>query len=322
MTGVFGLQPSHARTGTLNGVPTPIRYTPGLPDRGAGAAPAQAARAVPDPAQSAPAGGAQAGPVSDFGGVQAARGRARFEDDVPQVELSFGDFLDVINPLQHIPIVSTIYRAITGDEIAGPARILGGFLFGGPIGLVVGIVNAVTAEVNDGRDVGETALAALFGDEETPITDPVTGFAIARAGPGQLIAEAVPGPLVTAAGQEPEGHGTTQATGQAALDALASDLRGQAQPAEQRADNPIPTAPVIPVIPVSLDAQSSPPPVGVAPGLVGTDPAAVSADPRFIGVLLGGKAFADRMMNALDQYRTMSKGHGAVPAGRNLDGKF
>ena len=29
----------------------------------------------------------------------------------------FDDVLDAINPLQHIPIVSTIYRAITGDKI-------------------------------------------------------------------------------------------------------------------------------------------------------------------------------------------------------------
>ena len=29
---------------------------------------------------------------------------------------SFGDILDLINPLQHIPIVGTIYRAVTGDD--------------------------------------------------------------------------------------------------------------------------------------------------------------------------------------------------------------
>ncbi|MDP6473864.1 MAG: hypothetical protein QF894_03030 [Alphaproteobacteria bacterium] len=29
----------------------------------------------------------------------------------------FDDFLDLINPLQHIPIISTIYREITGDTI-------------------------------------------------------------------------------------------------------------------------------------------------------------------------------------------------------------
>ena len=71
-----------------------------------------------------------------------------------------------------------------------------------------------------------------------------------------------------------------------------------------------------------LVAQSSPPPSGVAPGLVGADPAAANADSPFASAVLGGKAFADRMMNALDQYRAMSKGHSAVPVGRNLDGKF
>ena len=29
--------------------------------------------------------------------------------------MSFSDLLDIINPLQQLPIVSTIYRAITGD---------------------------------------------------------------------------------------------------------------------------------------------------------------------------------------------------------------
>ena len=34
---------------------------------------------------------------------------------------TLGDFLDIINPLQHIPVVSTVYRAITGDKIGfGP----------------------------------------------------------------------------------------------------------------------------------------------------------------------------------------------------------
>ncbi|MGB6086494.1 MAG: hypothetical protein WBF74_07845, partial [Parvibaculum sp.] len=32
-------------------------------------------------------------------------------------EFGFSDFLDVINPLQHIPIVSSIYRELTGDEL-------------------------------------------------------------------------------------------------------------------------------------------------------------------------------------------------------------
>ena len=67
--------------------------------------------------------------------------------------LTFGDILDLINPLQHIPVVSTIYRAITGDEISPGARIAGGALFGGPIGLALAAVNAVV-ETATGEDIG------------------------------------------------------------------------------------------------------------------------------------------------------------------------
>ncbi len=254
------------------------------------------------------------------------------ENPATEADFSFADFLDIINPLQHIPIVSTIYRAITGDEITAPARILGGALFGGPIGFIVAIVNSIFEEVN-GSDLGETALAALTGGDEPAGTGPVEGIAIARAGPGQLVAEAVPAPLVTVAGPEPEEHGSTQMTGQAALDALANDLRGQPQAAEQQVVNEIPSAPIIPVVRASLDAQSAPLPGGVAPGLIGSDTAhsrgpavgpvvAASADARFIGAALTGDAIADRMMYALDKYQAMIKGHGAVPAGRLFDGKL
>ena len=47
---------------------------------------------------------------------------------------TFADFVDVINPLQHIPLVSQAYRAITGDEISPGSRLAGATLFGGPVG--------------------------------------------------------------------------------------------------------------------------------------------------------------------------------------------
>ena len=80
--------------------------------------------------------------------------------------LTFADLLDIINPLQHIPIVSTIYRALTGDEISPAARIAGGALFGGPIGFAVAIVNAAV-EAATGEDIGDTVLAALTDDAPT-----------------------------------------------------------------------------------------------------------------------------------------------------------
>ena len=57
--------------------------------------------------------------------------------------MSFGDVLDIINPLQHIPIISTIYRMATGDEVGMGSRIAGGALFGGPLGIFVSGLTAI-----------------------------------------------------------------------------------------------------------------------------------------------------------------------------------
>lgn len=73
---------------------------------------------------------------------------------------TFGDLLDFINPLQHIPVVSTIYRAITGDEIGIGPRMIGGAALGGIIGLGLSTVNAAM-EYETGKDVGSTVLASL-----------------------------------------------------------------------------------------------------------------------------------------------------------------
>jgi hypothetical protein len=55
----------------------------------------------------------------------------------------FGDVLDLINPLHHIPFVSSIYREITQDEIADGPRMLGGAVFGGLVGGGAGIISSV-----------------------------------------------------------------------------------------------------------------------------------------------------------------------------------
>lgn len=52
---------------------------------------------------------------------------------------TFADIIDIINPLQHIPVVSSIYRKITGDIIAPSMQIAGDALYGGPIGAAVSI---------------------------------------------------------------------------------------------------------------------------------------------------------------------------------------
>jgi hypothetical protein len=76
----------------------------------------------------------------------------------------FDDFLDIINPLQHIPIISTLYREITGDQLEPGARIIGGGLFGGGIGLAASVVNTMV-EAETGKDIGEHVVAMVSGDE-------------------------------------------------------------------------------------------------------------------------------------------------------------
>ena len=89
---------------------------------------------------------------------------------------SFWDLVDIINPLQHIPIVSTIYRNITGDEIGDVARVAGGALYGGIIGAALGGLNAVLAD-NTGKDLGDTVVSMFTSDDAKPDVDAATDMA-------------------------------------------------------------------------------------------------------------------------------------------------
>lgn len=79
--------------------------------------------------------------------------------------LDFGDVIDVVNPLQHIPVVNMLYRGITGDEIGGVAQIIGGAIYGGPIGAVSGTINAIVKH-ETGKDVAGNAVSMLLGDNK------------------------------------------------------------------------------------------------------------------------------------------------------------
>jgi hypothetical protein len=79
--------------------------------------------------------------------------------------LSFADLVDVINPLQHIPGVSTLYRSITGDEISPAAKVAGNALFLGPIGAATALLDVAVDELT-GNDIGEHVVS-WFSDEES-----------------------------------------------------------------------------------------------------------------------------------------------------------
>lgn len=87
------------------------------------------------------------------------------------------DIIDIINPLQHLPVVGAIYRHVTGDEIGPMARLVGDTLYGGPIGGAVAVAD-LTFEQVTGKDFGETVIAGLTGGDETPAdAEPTTAIA-------------------------------------------------------------------------------------------------------------------------------------------------
>lgn len=97
-----------------------------------------------------------------------------------EAEMSFGDFLDIINPLQHIPIVNTVYREITGDTIKPSSKVIGGILFGGPLGGMASIANAVVEQAQ-GKDIGGQIMASLGFDGDAAAGHPPAGTSGATA---------------------------------------------------------------------------------------------------------------------------------------------
>jgi len=82
----------------------------------------------------------------------------------------FDDFLDVINPLQHLPLIGTLYREVTGDQIQAPSRLAGGALFGGLFGLL-STIGTMAFEGLTGESVDET-ITSLF-DSKSGGDDPI-----------------------------------------------------------------------------------------------------------------------------------------------------
>jgi hypothetical protein len=62
-------------------------------------------------------------------------------------------------------LIADAYRSLTGDTISPQAKVAGGALYGGPIGLVLSVADAAIAAVS-GKEVGQHVIAGLFGDGE------------------------------------------------------------------------------------------------------------------------------------------------------------
>ena len=172
--------------------------------------------------------------------------------DSKPVDLTFADVLDILNPLQHIPIVSSLYRALTGDKIAQGPQLAGDLLYGGPAGLLSAGARALFEEAAGVKM--DSFVASLVGSEEA---DAPADPKLAEKAP-QVAAAAPAAPAPTApAAAEPEKPRTN--TNAEAMAALARDLRGLSQGVspEQRAK----THALVPAMPppVPVPAVGKPP---------------------------------------------------------------
>lgn len=60
---------------------------------------------------------------------------------------SLGDFVDIVNPLQHIPVVDRYYQKWTGDEQGYVPQMLGSTLYGGALGAATTLASIGATEV-------------------------------------------------------------------------------------------------------------------------------------------------------------------------------
>jgi hypothetical protein len=123
----------------------------------------------------------------------------------PDGKFGWDDFIDIINPLQHIPVVAQIYRAVTGDQAYALSQFAGAIPFG-PLSAASAVIDTVV-RAQTGRDAGTDIAAAVLGiDNRTPeeanlhlVVPPDSGNLAAGDAAGDLVGAGAGAPLQTAA---------------------------------------------------------------------------------------------------------------------------
>ncbi|CAO3363140.1 hypothetical protein [Azospirillum palustre] len=93
-----------------------------------------------------------------------------------KMSVGFDDLLDVVNPLQQLPVVSSVYREATGEGISIPARLAGGFLFGGLPGLIGSAAMVAFEEVTGDSVLGHLGSLLEEGTETAAAEQPPAGM--------------------------------------------------------------------------------------------------------------------------------------------------
>jgi hypothetical protein len=132
----------------------------------------------------------------------------------PEHHSLFREILSALNPLQYLPGIGTIYRAITGDQIPEVVRRIGSLIVSGLLGGVVGVginLAMTAAEKISGIDLdqmGQKVLAGM-GLAGHPAADPSAVLVAGAAAPATLAAS--PGHAPASAQAASPGQGTSTA---------------------------------------------------------------------------------------------------------------
>ena len=77
------------------------------------------------------------------------------------LDVSRTDMTHALNPLQHVPVVGMIYRAVTGESLPAPLRVAGAGMLGGPLGMIgAGLMSVFEAILRMGPDNSRPATPA------------------------------------------------------------------------------------------------------------------------------------------------------------------
>lgn len=155
-------------------------------------------------------------------------------------DLGFDDLIDAVNPLQHMPGVSMLYREVTGDTIKAPMKVVGGALIGGPLGFLGAVADVVLEELT-GRDFGGHVMALFDGGEADPAASPVQ------------VAKHKPSVTIDVMSAKPAEESQNARIDAAEAPPPPASLRQLAEAEEAE----VPSAPVQPVQLSALDAASS-----------------------------------------------------------------
>jgi hypothetical protein len=249
---------------------------------------------------------------------------------------SFKDLLDIVNPLQHIPVVGSVYRYLTGDEPSGGARIVGDSIYGGPIGFGVSVVSTAFLTDAKGEDLGERLLADVFGPRNdgptlgTPAlasNAPATPNSATAAASATAVRQGAASPLTTQPVAQPVAMNNLfrslppNTPGTPEQNFLAQTAQFQRQISTGRGANgavinnrPVPlelSSNLLPQVPAG--AHIVMPPSAAAPGPANPAASATSqapalpAAPTATTAIANPNPIAQKMLDALDKYEQLKR---------------